>query len=297
MPDVDGPASPHALSPPVSIPGRDGGSRASNAARALAPLSAALDAHEGVPAWTDDDGGPLTHLRIAPASRDLEPGGWVEGDVRETPPAPSAWRSSRFGDALEAEQEAGEGGTGASAAVAVADATAPECDGLVGGEAAWWAASSGSIYPAFAPDDGANAADADALWAGVRASAVEAATEPLLAAHVAATIGDADDLPDALAAVLGARLEPCGGAAEPWSQPSLPRRRAVAAALASTAADDVAAAHWRRPPPRPSLAETVLFHDGLHALCAQRVAAAARGAGDKWTALALQGEREREREG
>lgn len=274
--DDDPPTSPHAASAPRPIPAAL--SRASAAAAASTPLAAALDAHEGVPA--DWAGARLGALTIAPASRDLEPGGWVDGDVRETPPAPSAFfRSSRFGEALEEEEAA------KSAAVAVADATTVS-DGLAGGEAAWWASSSGSIYPAFIEADD-SAADEDALWADVRASAADVAAEPLLAAHVAATIGAADNIADALAAVLAARLDP-GPAAEPGSQPSLPRRRDVAAALAATAAADVAAAHWRRPPPRPTLAETLLFHDGLHALCAQRVAAASWRAGATFSALALQ---------
>jgi len=223
---------------------------------------------------------PLARLRVG--SQPSDPGG---GDqVAGTPPCAAALRGSLSRSLSEA--------VSAPAAAASVSATvggrggAPDDDGLAGGEASWWAAASGSVYPDFRAVP-PHAASEPFLWRDLLESAPAVGADPLLAAFVASVVGDADDLADAVAAVVAGRLDP-GPAAEPGSTPPMMPRHKLAAALRAAVAEDVAAAHYRRPPPRPSLAETVLFHDGLHALSAQRASHALWAASRRGAALALQ---------
>jgi serine O-acetyltransferase len=231
--------------------------------------------------------------------RTLEPGGWVAGDdVGETPPGVTRAASETLEAALAGRVAEARLGRAASRGARTTTATEagssapgtpaatppppsppppPPCDGLYGGEASWWAAASGAVFPAPPPPPPADGRAAEpALWAAARAEAAAlAADEPVLASTVHACILAQPDLPRAVAAILCARLGPDGGG-EPGAGagPPLPSEREAGDLLAgnrAALAADVAAAHYRTPDSL-GVASTLLFHAGLHALAAQRLA-------------------------
>ena len=225
---------------------------------------------------------------VARAPRDSEPGGWLGvekegGRCSGTPPAVSRLSSLTLEDALSratpgagadavgasvAATVGGHGGWGAgggaafpSSAVSPSPADgnaggndakkakpAPSSDGLLGGEASWWAAAAGSIYPCCPPLPHPLPTEA-ALWAACAGSSLAAAeAEPLLAPHILRVVAACSSLPEALAAVVLDRLLPSGASGDAevaGATPPLPSVALATAALELTAAADLAAALFR----------------------------------------------------
>lgn len=225
---------------------------------------------------------------VARAPRDSEPGGWLGveregGRCSGTPPAVSRLSSLTLEDALSratpgagadavgasvAATVGGHGGWGAgggaafpSSAVSPSPADgnaggndakkakpAPSSDGLLGGEASWWAAAAGSIYPCCPPLPHPLPTEA-ALWAACAGSSLAAAeAEPLLAPHILRVVAACSSLPEALAAVVLDRLLPSGASGDAevaGATPPLPSLALATAALELTAAADLAAALFR----------------------------------------------------
>jgi len=293
-PQAHPPAFPPSPTPPAII----------RPARGLAAQTLA-DAVRGGEAGDGDGAAPPAVPIPIPPRVQLEPGGWVGEDaVGATPPGVTAAVSETLGAALAARvarlgQAAGgpptsspvesesDGGGGGGAPVVQ--------DGLNGGEAAWWAAASASVYPTAPPPPPADGrASEGALWAAAREGAAAlAGAEPVLASSLHACILSQPDLPHALASILTSRLGPDGGG-EPGggSGAPLPTEREAGDCFAAppvraALVADVAAAHFRSPDSL-GVAQTLLYHSGLHALAAQRLSHALWWHHRRGAALALQ---------
>lgn len=266
-------------------------------ARGLVALSLADAVRAGEAAGVDAHATPPTSSSVPipipiPPRVVLEPGGYV-GDVGATPPGVTRAASETLEAALTSRAaRLGGGGGGGSGPrpphqhqptppAGASSAPRPPPDGLTGGEAAWWAAAAAAVYPTAPPPPPADGrASEAALWAEARAGAAAlAAAEPVLASTLHAAILAQPDLPRALAAILMARLGPDGGG-EPGGAAAapLPSEREAGDLFASPAlrlalVADVCAAHYRSPDSL-GVAQTLLYHPGLHALAAQRLSRA-----------------------